>query len=150
MPPIRVPHWTTLFFVIAFAVLITATSVFQSDEEERVDCRGPEPKEPAFNRMNVSYERDGRCRDYPMIDAYVLGNGSERKFHLAGTPDEHNQALEVVSGDILRIVLFFHNVGSLREASKSTAVKSRVAVTYDMQTASAHRLGAVIGGQNSV
>jgi hypothetical protein len=110
-------------------------------------CRGNRPNNPEFNGYLLSYT-GGTCHDVPLIDLEVL-DSSGRNGRVARTAAEHERGIKANPGDLVRVLIWFHNSGSEKKRSETTATGVRVGTTFDKTPSVTHTISAYISASNA-
>jgi hypothetical protein len=102
---------------------------------------------PEFNGYLISCD-DPVCHDLPLVDLSVLGSGG-RNAHFSQTIDEHRNGVTVKAGDIVRVLVWFHNSGSEEKRSETTARDVRIGTFFDKHPATRHTISAYMSADNA-
>jgi hypothetical protein len=129
--------------------LYVAAVVFQgfSDSPETLCCRGHRPDRPEFNGYLLSYD-DSICHEPPLADVRVT-TGAERNGRLARNAEEHHAGISATQGEIIRVIVWFHNSGSEEKRSETTARSVRIGSAFGKEPSSRHSIATIISAENT-
>jgi hypothetical protein len=129
--------------------LYTAAVAFQgfTQSSSYICCRGYRPDKPQFNGYLLSYD-DPICHEPPLIDARVT-TATNRNGRLAKNAEEHHAGITAVPGEVVRVIVWFHNSGSEEKRSETTARGVRVGSIFGKEPSSRHSIAAIISADNA-
>jgi len=102
---------------------------------------------PEFNGYLLSYS-DSICHEPPLADVRVI-TGADRNGRLAKNAEEHHAGISATEGEIIRVIVWFHNSGSEEKRSETTARGVRIGAAFGNEPSSRHSIATIISAENA-